>query len=172
MTKFSMIKKVEQYFDSPITWRAILPPSCPPHKKSSRLKRPLLADRVNTFKTFILHFSHYAVISGLIGTCPFCSKAMRKSNLSRHIRVQHTEDQPEMCEICNKVFKSIYNLWEHQRTKHGIFRAECSTWLSFNAWLEICGPCLHATCIQRKIKEWRGPVGCLQCSEKKWLKND
>jgi len=67
------------------------------------------------------------ISAGLIGTCPYCSKAMRKSNLSRHIRVQHTEDQPEKCEICNKVFKSIYNLWEHQRTKHGIFRAECSS---------------------------------------------
>ena len=48
---------------------------------------------------------------------------MRKSNLSRHIRVQHTEEVPETCDICRKIFKSVYNLWEHQRTQHGIFRA-------------------------------------------------
>jgi len=66
--------------------------------------------------------------AGLMGTCPHCLKEIRKSNLSRHIRVKHTEEgsETETCEICNRVFKNIYGFWDHQRSKHGIFRGECN----------------------------------------------
>ena len=56
--------------------------------------------------------------------CPHCTKPMRKNNLSRHIRVQHGSEEPETCQLCEKVFKSVFNLKEHQRTMHQIFRTE------------------------------------------------
>lgn len=39
-------------------------------------------------------------------------------NLWRHIRTQHTEQQTQVCQYCNKNFKNKYSLREHIRIAH------------------------------------------------------
>jgi len=54
--------------------------------------------------------------------CPHCRKLITRINLPRHIRVQHMDAEPAECPQCFKVFKSSYNMKEHQRTAHGILQ--------------------------------------------------
>ena len=54
--------------------------------------------------------------------CPHCRKLITRINLPRHIRVQHMDSEPSECPQCFKVFKSSYNMKEHQRTAHGILQ--------------------------------------------------
>ena len=39
-------------------------------------------------------------------------------NLWRHIRTQHTAQQPQVCQYCSKNFKNKYSLREHIRIAH------------------------------------------------------
>ena len=70
--------------------------------------------------------------------CPHCRKLITRINLPRHIRVQHMDSEPSECPQCFKVFKSSYNMKEHQRTAHGILQ-KCLLWEYCCRWQsEMC----------------------------------
>lgn len=50
--------------------------------------------------------------------CSYCKLVITSVNLWRHIRTQHTAQQPQVCQYCQKNFKNKYSLREHIRIGH------------------------------------------------------
>lgn len=50
--------------------------------------------------------------------CSFCKLVITSVNLWRHVRTQHTAQQPQECTYCQKNFKNKYSLREHIRIAH------------------------------------------------------
>ncbi|KAL1400003.1 hypothetical protein pipiens_007790 [Culex pipiens pipiens] len=50
--------------------------------------------------------------------CQICKLVITSVNLWRHMRTQHTNQEPKRCNRCNKKFKNKYSLREHVRMAH------------------------------------------------------
>ncbi|EAT46354.1 AAEL002435-PC [Aedes aegypti] len=50
--------------------------------------------------------------------CQICKLVITSVNLWRHMRTQHTNQEPQKCNRCNKQFKNKYSLREHVRMAH------------------------------------------------------
>ncbi|XP_058443327.1 transcription factor GAGA-like isoform X3 [Malaya genurostris] len=50
--------------------------------------------------------------------CQICKLVITSVNLWRHMRTQHTNQEPKKCDHCNKQFKNKYSLREHVRMAH------------------------------------------------------
>ena len=50
--------------------------------------------------------------------CQICKLVITSVNLWRHMRTQHTNQEPKRCDRCNKQFKNKYSLREHVRMAH------------------------------------------------------
>jgi endogenous inhibitor of DNA gyrase (YacG/DUF329 family) len=62
-------------------------------------------------------------VAGSRVACPECGKEILRTNLSKHLRVMHSQQmEPASCPQCGKVFKSKYNMGDHLRSVHNIFR--------------------------------------------------
>ena len=91
----------------------------------------------STYSLLILEEYNWNPLSGK-EACPHCRKLITRINLPRHIRVQHMDSEPSECPQCFKVFKSSYNMKEHQRTAHGILQ-KCLLWEYCCRWQsEMC----------------------------------
>ncbi|XP_055594615.1 longitudinals lacking protein, isoforms H/M/V-like isoform X2 [Uranotaenia lowii] len=52
--------------------------------------------------------------------CQICKLVITTVNLWRHMRTQHTNQEPKKCDRCSKQFKNKYSLREHVRMAHEI----------------------------------------------------
>ena len=52
--------------------------------------------------------------------CPVCFKFMLRTNIQKHIRAKHSEEENAKCPECAKTFKTFYYMKEHLRKIHGI----------------------------------------------------
>ncbi|XP_058823582.1 longitudinals lacking protein, isoforms H/M/V-like isoform X1 [Topomyia yanbarensis] len=50
--------------------------------------------------------------------CQICKLVITSVNLWRHMRTQHTNQEPKKCDHCSKQFKNKYSLREHVRMAH------------------------------------------------------
>lgn len=68
---------------------------------------------------FLIHLIRAADGSNTKWTqCSFCKLVITSVNLWRHVRTQHTAQQPQCCIYCQKNFKNKYSLREHIRIAH------------------------------------------------------
>eukprot|EP00092_Neocalanus_flemingeri_P007003 GFUD01007561.1.p1 GENE.GFUD01007561.1~~GFUD01007561.1.p1 ORF type:complete len:335 (+),score=94.57 GFUD01007561.1:172-1176(+) len=51
-------------------------------------------------------------------SCPICHKNMLRTNISKHMKMKHSPDDPAECPFCFKVFKTSYNMKDHVTYMH------------------------------------------------------
>lgn len=87
----------------------------------NKFLKTLILYRFLTYPTHVLSLHASSTADGTNtkwSQCSYCKLVITSVNLWRHVRTQHTAQQPQVCQYCQKNFKNKYSLREHIRIAH------------------------------------------------------
>ena len=88
------------------------------HDKEARFKCPVCPKRTHKVQNFRDHISrHRGSSASKMKSCPFCRQDFNASELTKHIKEIHKEEETFSCTDCDVVFSSNIKL-EYHKEKH------------------------------------------------------
>uniref|UniRef100_A0A182M5Y9 C2H2-type domain-containing protein n=1 Tax=Anopheles culicifacies TaxID=139723 RepID=A0A182M5Y9_9DIPT len=83
--------------------------------------------------------------------CKLCNKQIRLTNVKKHMTSQHSQDGPVNCELCGKIFRTMFHMKRHQKNT-------CEATINSRKHkCEVCGKgfCLKLTMIEHMTTHTR-----------------
>uniref|UniRef100_A0A182VQ38 Uncharacterized protein n=1 Tax=Anopheles minimus TaxID=112268 RepID=A0A182VQ38_9DIPT len=118
------------------------------HKRTAHTDQMLMCEHCpKMFKTRGALEVHKAIHDDTLvqyTTCKLCNKQIRQTNVKKHMTSQHSEDGPVNCELCGKIFRTMFHMKRHQKNT-------CEATINSRKHkCEVCGKgfCLKLTMIE------------------------
>lgn len=124
-----------------------------------------------SLKDFKLHQSNKCVAkddANVKISCPYnCNKTFTSTlNLKQHLRIVHTQNRKDICQLCDKQFSTLDHLKKHVLSQHQNERKHICHICS-KSFTQMCHLNQHMT-----IHTSGKPFKCTECLEKFWRRID